>query len=96
MQCYTTNKFNNCVALADRLNAVVSLFHKKTLRYKNQLGTRNVNVFLWPHSERYWRRTSQDDRLNTPNANTLRFSLPIFPTLTSKVNNFLFPIENEN
>jgi hypothetical protein len=50
VQCYTTNKFNECLKLADRLKAVVSLSDKDTFRYREQLGVRRFNVFLWPYS----------------------------------------------
>lgn len=52
VQCYTANKFNDCLKLADRLNAVVSLSDKDTFRYREQLGMRRFNVFLWPYSYR--------------------------------------------
>lgn len=52
VQCYTTQNFRSCVALADRLNAVVSLSVRDTFRYREQLGWRRFNVFLWPYSQR--------------------------------------------
>ena len=52
VQCYTPQTFWNCIALADRLKAVVSLSDKNTFRYKEQLGVRRFNVFLWPYSQR--------------------------------------------
>jgi hypothetical protein len=60
VQCYTSESFENCIALADRLKAVVSLFDKQTLRYRTKLGTRRFNVFLWPHSERRSSHSSQE------------------------------------
>jgi hypothetical protein len=57
VQCYTTNGFSNCVKLADRLNAVVSLSDKDTFRYREQLGVRRFNVFLWPYSYRNWQKS---------------------------------------
>ena len=60
VQCYTTQDFRNCIALADRLKAVVSLFDKETFRYREQLGVRRFNVFLWPYSQRSWEGSSQD------------------------------------
>jgi hypothetical protein len=54
VQCYTSSNFSNCLKLADRLKAVVSLSEKDTFRYRNQLGVRRFNVFLWPYSERGW------------------------------------------
>ena len=82
------------MALADRLNAVVSLFHKKTLRYKSKLGTRDFNVFLWPHSERYWRRSSEENRFITQSLNSLRFSLPIVPNFLADENDSLVSFKN--
>jgi hypothetical protein len=52
VQCYTTHKFRSCIALADQLNAVVSLSAQDTFRYRKQLGVRRFNVFLWPYSQR--------------------------------------------
>jgi hypothetical protein len=52
VQCYTNQKFQSCIALADRLKAVVSLSEKETFRYREQLGVRRFNVFLWPYS--FW------------------------------------------
>ena len=58
VQCYTTNNFKNCITLADRLKAVVSLSDKDTFRYRKQLGVRRFNVFLWPYSQRSWKASS--------------------------------------
>jgi hypothetical protein len=52
VQCYTSNNFSGCQKLADRLKAVVSLSDKDTFRYRDQLGMRRFNVFLWPYSQR--------------------------------------------
>jgi hypothetical protein len=60
VQCYTTNNFNNCITLADRLKAVVSLSDKDTFRYREQLGVRRFNVFLWPYSQRSWEASSHE------------------------------------
>ena len=60
VQCYTSNNFRNCLALADRLKAVVSLFDPKTFRYRKELGKRRFNVFLWPYSQRSWEASSQE------------------------------------
>ena len=54
IQCYTSSNFNDCVRLADRLNAVVSLLDKDTFKYREQLGVRRFNVFLWPYTYRSW------------------------------------------
>ena len=48
VQCYTTQQFQKCIKLADRLGAVVSLSSKNTLGYKKTLGKRLFNTFLWP------------------------------------------------
>ncbi|MCX5932937.1 MAG: hypothetical protein NTW83_14255 [Cyanobacteria bacterium] len=48
VQCYTAQTFQQCVRIADRLGAVVSLSDKNTLRYQNTLGPRRFNTFLWP------------------------------------------------
>ena len=60
VQCYISNNFSGCQKLADRLKAVVSLSDKDTFRYRNQLGVRRFNVFLWPYSQRSWRASSQE------------------------------------
>jgi hypothetical protein len=52
VQCYTSRKFDSCLELADRLNAIVSLFYKDTYQYKQKLGYRRFNVFLWPYRYR--------------------------------------------
>lgn len=59
VQCYTTENFRGCLTLADRLNAVVSLLDQDTFRYREQLGVRRFNVFLWPDSQRSWEASSQ-------------------------------------
>jgi hypothetical protein len=50
VQCYATENFRNCIALAERLDAVVSLSEQDTFRYREQLGARPFNVFLWPYN----------------------------------------------
>jgi hypothetical protein len=52
VQCYTSSNFSSCQKLADRLKAVLSLSDKDTFRYRDQLGVRRFNVFLWPYSQR--------------------------------------------
>jgi hypothetical protein len=47
VQCYSAPQFQACLTLADRLGAVVSLSSENTLRFRNQLGTRSFNTFLW-------------------------------------------------
>lgn len=53
LQCYTSNNFIDCQKLADRLKAVLSLSDKDTFRYREEIGTRPFNVFLWPFSHKY-------------------------------------------
>ncbi|SBO42394.1 hypothetical protein [Cyanobium sp. NIES-981] len=48
VQCYTSQTFGQCVKLADRLGAVVSLSTENTLGQRNRLGGRQFNTFLWP------------------------------------------------
>jgi len=48
VQCYTSQTFQECVRLAGRLGAVVSLSTKRTLHYRTSLGSRPFNTFLWP------------------------------------------------
>ncbi|QHU98947.1 hypothetical protein [Synechocystis sp. CACIAM 05] len=50
VQCYTSPTFKQCLNLANQLNAVVSLYEKDTFRYREQIGGRNFNVFLWPYT----------------------------------------------
>ncbi len=47
VQCYSAPQFQQCLKLADRLGAVVSLSSENTLKYRNQLGSRSFNTFLW-------------------------------------------------
>jgi hypothetical protein len=47
VQCYTTQNFQRCIELADRLGAVVSLSSRNTLGYRSTLGGRLFNTFLW-------------------------------------------------
>jgi hypothetical protein len=53
VQCYSPVKFKQCVGLADRLRAVPSLSTQNTLGYREQMGGRSFNVFLWPHSDEF-------------------------------------------
>jgi hypothetical protein len=48
VQCYASNGFQSCVKQADRLGAVVSLSTSDTLGYRDKLGERRFNTFLWP------------------------------------------------
>nr|WP_299492560.1 hypothetical protein [Acaryochloris sp. IP29b_bin.137] len=59
VQCYTPNTFRRCMGLADRLNAVTSLATKRTFQYRQKLGNRKFNVFLWPHTNDFFNRTRQ-------------------------------------
>lgn len=59
VQCYTPTTLRRCMGLADRLNAVTSLATKRTLKYRQKLGNRKFNVFLWPHTNDFFKRTSQ-------------------------------------
>lgn len=47
VQCYSAPQFQQCLKLADRLGAVVSLSSENTLRYRSQLAERSFNTFLW-------------------------------------------------
>jgi len=47
VQCYSAPQFQQCLKLADRLGAVVSLSSENTLKYRSQLGQRSFNTFLW-------------------------------------------------
>jgi hypothetical protein len=53
VQCYSPVKFKQCVGLADRLRAVPSLSAQNTMGYREQMGERSFNVFLWPHSDEF-------------------------------------------
>jgi hypothetical protein len=55
VQCYVSNNFQNCLKLADRLKAVVSLSSSDTYRHSGRLGSRTFNVFLWPYSSQFLR-----------------------------------------
>ncbi len=48
VQCYTSQTFQQCLSLAGRLGAVVSLSTERTLHYRTALGSRPFNTFLWP------------------------------------------------
>ncbi len=58
VQCYTSNSFQSCVKLADRLKAVVSLSSVDTFRHADRLGGRAFNVFLWPNSNQFFQQPS--------------------------------------
>ncbi len=47
VQCYSAPQFQQCLKLTDRLGAVVSLSSENTLKYRDQLGERSFNTFLW-------------------------------------------------
>jgi len=47
VQCYTAQQFPQCLKVADRLGAVVSLSTQNTLGHRSQLGGRLFNIFLW-------------------------------------------------
>lgn len=47
VQCYTSQTFQQCVRLAARLGAVVSLSTTQTVQYHKTLGARPFNTFLW-------------------------------------------------
>jgi hypothetical protein len=51
VQCYTAQTFNQCLKLADRLGAVVSVSTANTLGYLDRLGVRQFNTFLWPDTQ---------------------------------------------
>lgn len=53
VQCYTPASFQQCMALANNLNAVLSLSSTSTISHQPQLWGRAHNVFLWPHSNDY-------------------------------------------
>lgn len=52
VQCYAPKTFQSCLSLAERLNAVVSLSRENTFQYRDELGGRRFNVFLWPYIRR--------------------------------------------
>ncbi len=56
VQCYSPVKFKQCMGLADRLRAVPSLSTQNTLGYRNLMGERSFNVFLWPHTDEFVNR----------------------------------------
>jgi hypothetical protein len=47
VQCYTPQQFQQCLKVAERLGAVVSLSTRNTLGHRSQLGERPFNTFLW-------------------------------------------------
>ena len=47
VQCYSAPQFQQCLKVADRLGAVVSISSANTLKYRSQLGERSFNTFLW-------------------------------------------------
>lgn len=53
VQCYTPTSFQQCLKLADNLDAVLSLSSTSTINHQQQLWGRSHNVFLWPHSDDY-------------------------------------------
>ncbi|WP_404785083.1 hypothetical protein [Altericista sp. CCNU0014] len=53
VQCYAPINFKQCMGLADRLRAVTSLSSQNTLGYRDRMGGRSFNVFLWPHSHEF-------------------------------------------
>jgi len=53
VQCYTPASFQQCLRLADNLNAVLSLSSTSTISQQSQYWSRAHNVFLWPHSDDY-------------------------------------------
>lgn len=59
VQCYTPSTLRRCMGLADRLNAVTSLATKRTFKYRQKLGNRKFNVFLWPNSNDFHKKASQ-------------------------------------
>lgn len=56
VQCYSPINVRKCVGLADRLRAITSLSAQNTLGYRDLMGERAFNVFLWPHSDEFVRR----------------------------------------
>jgi hypothetical protein len=56
VQCYSPISVKQCVGLADRLRAITSLSSQNTLGYRDLMGGRSFNVFLWPHSDEFVRR----------------------------------------
>lgn len=53
LQCYAPASFQQCMTLANNLNAVLSLSSTSTISHQPQLSERAHNVFLWPHSADY-------------------------------------------
>lgn len=64
VQCYVSKTFSGCEKLADRLNAVVSLYDKDTYRHKHNIGGNYFNVFLWPYSNKYFGTRTRRAALN--------------------------------
>jgi hypothetical protein len=58
VQCYAPINFKKCVGLADSLKAVTSLSAENTLGYRDRMGERAFNVFLWPHSNEFATRAA--------------------------------------
>lgn len=52
VQCYSSRGWRECINLAQRLGAVVSLSAQETFGDVDQLNGQRFNVFLWPDSER--------------------------------------------
>jgi hypothetical protein len=59
VQCYSAITLKQCVGLADRLKAVTSLSAQNTLGFGEIIGGRSFNVFLWPHSDEFAGRKSE-------------------------------------
>ncbi len=53
VQCYAPINLKKCVRLADTLKAVTSLSSQNTLGYRDRIGERSFNVFLWPYSNEF-------------------------------------------
>jgi hypothetical protein len=50
VQCYVPGTLKQCMGLAARLKAVTSLSAETTYNYRQKMGGRSFNVFLWPYS----------------------------------------------
>ena len=87
VQCYTSKGFQRCLALADRLRAVVSLFDENTLKYRSKLGGRSFNVFLWPSRQRNYQRSYINPwQLSNPLSSILSLFQPSQSQLPLSVN----------
>jgi hypothetical protein len=65
VQCYAPISFKKCVGLADNLKAITSLSSENTLSYRDRMGERSFNVFLWPHSDEFATRAPVQKVENT-------------------------------